>query len=114
VRIKSFFKAMAEVKYELREINRKMDKILVVPEHGELEGMEAIMKPLDFILGIPDHLRNTFLMVLKLGGTHISAQRIADVTGHCRPMESSKLCQLVSLGKLRKNREGRKVYFSIS
>jgi len=63
------------------------------------------------LLALPDHLRKAASIVCEEG--RITAGEVSDMTQRSRAVESSYLNQLVRMGYLRKNRGGRKVYFSV-
>lgn len=62
------------------------------------------------LLVLPDHLRKTALVVARLG--RVTAQEISDITHRARAVESQYCNSLVTMGYLKKERNGRKVYFS--
>lgn len=63
------------------------------------------------LLALPDHLRKTASIVCDEG--RITAWGVSDVTRRSRAVESGYLNQLVRMGYLRKDRGGRRVYFSV-
>ena len=63
------------------------------------------------LLALPDHLRRTASIVCDQG--RITAQDVSDMTRRSRAVESGYLNQLVQMGYLRKDRGGRRVYFSV-
>jgi len=63
------------------------------------------------LLALPDHLRKTANVALRMG--RVTAQDIADVTKRERAVESAYLNQLCTMGYLKKERDGRKVFFWI-
>ena len=63
------------------------------------------------LLALPDHLRKTYVAVVKVG--KCDASGISLQTGRARALESSYLNQLVREGWLLKQRASRKVVFSI-
>ena len=63
------------------------------------------------LLSLPDHLRKTASYVCDRGIA--TADEIADKTKRARAVESGYLNQLVRMGYLKKEREGRKVLFSV-
>ena len=63
------------------------------------------------LLALPDHLRKTASIVCDEG--RITAGEVSDMTQRSRAMESGYLNQLVRMGYLRKDRGGRRVYFTV-
>lgn len=63
------------------------------------------------LLGLPDHLRKTASIVCDKG--RITARDVSDLTRRSRAAESGYLNQLVRMGYIRKDRGGRRVYFSV-
>ncbi|MCS7131736.1 MAG: helix-turn-helix domain-containing protein [Hadesarchaea archaeon] len=106
-----------ELRKRLERIEKKLDFLLTGAERRRLprkraEGLEGIGGVLDVmtLLSLPDHLRKTALALIKLGrGT---AEDVAKETGRARAIESAYLNQLVRMGYLKREREGKRVYFS--
>jgi len=67
--------------------------------------------PLDVmtLLSMPDHLRKTAMTVCRCG--RATADEISQHTTRARAVESAYLNQLVLMGYLKKERQGRKAYF---
>jgi len=63
------------------------------------------------LLSLPDHLRKSAMTVMKMGKA--MAEDVARETGRARAIESSYLNQLTRMGYIKKEKEGRRVYFSI-
>ena len=63
------------------------------------------------ILELPKHLQTTVLTLLKLG--QATATEISESTGKARAVESAYLNQLVVMKIARKERKGRKAFFSV-
>ena len=63
------------------------------------------------ILELPKHLQTSVLTLLKLG--HATATEISESTGKARAVESAYLNQLVVMKIARKERKGRKAFFSV-
>lgn len=104
-----------ELLKDLSQINAKLDKIIQLQQQilKRYPKPMKIGKPLDAVtlLELPDHLRKTALVILKLG--ECSAQMVADETGRARAVESSYLNTLMRQGYIRSKRKGRTVYFSV-
>jgi len=64
------------------------------------------------LLSFPDHLRKSAVTVMKLG--RAMAEDVAKETGRARAIESAYLNQLARMGHMKKEREGRRVYFLIA
>jgi DNA-binding transcriptional ArsR family regulator len=62
-------------------------------------------------LEFPKHLQVSVLALLKLGLA--GADEVAAVTGKVRAIESSHLNQLVVMQIIRRERQGRKVFFKV-
>ena len=60
---------------------------------------------------LPDHLRKTVKPLMTIG--RATAQDIASITKRARAMESGYLNKLEVMGALKKERVGRKAYFSL-
>jgi len=84
--------------------------------HEELRAIRELLAPKvferlpDWIL-LPDHLRKTIMPVMKY--TQLTADGIANCTKRARAVESGYANQLVTMGYLKKETVGHKVYFSI-
>ena len=91
---------------EVRDIWVKLRE--VVPPVDEVR-----FEPLDVmtLLSLPDHLRKTATVTGSLG--RATADEIAERTERARAVESGYLNQLVRMGYLKKEREGRRVLFSV-
>jgi hypothetical protein len=63
------------------------------------------------LLNLPDHLRKTASIVCDRG--RATAREVSDRTQRSRAVESGYLNQLVRMGYLKKDRGGRRVYFSV-
>jgi DNA-binding transcriptional ArsR family regulator len=63
------------------------------------------------ILELPKHLQTSVLALLRLG--YATATEISESTGKARAVESAYLNQLVVMKIARKERKGRKAFFSV-
>jgi hypothetical protein len=81
----------------------------VIPPVDEF-GFEAL--DVMTLLALPDHLRKTATVTSKLG--RATADEISENTDRARAVESGYLNQLVRMGYLKKEREGRRVLFSVT
>ncbi len=106
---------LEKIKENLERLNEKMEVIIELQRHEQRDipipigGEDA---PLDVmtLLSMPDHLRKTAMTVCRIG--RATADDIAQQTGRARAVESAYLNQLVLMGYLKKERKGRKAYFS--
>jgi len=101
-----------KIKESLDRLNEKMEVMIEIQKHGQTD-IQVIPNTLDVmtLLSLPDHLRKTALVICKL--SHATAEEVAEQTKRARAVESGYLNQLVLMGYLKKEREGRKAYFSI-
>ena len=76
---------------------------------GEVKGAGAL--DIMTLLSLPDHLRKTALTLIKLG--RAMAEDVAKETGRARAIESAYLNQLVRMEYVRRERVGKRVYFSV-
>jgi sugar-specific transcriptional regulator TrmB len=65
---------------------------------------------LDLLTKIPQHLRRTFEVILKLD-KKVTAKEVSHETGKSRPLESDYLNQLSDRGVISKLPKGKKVFF---
>ena len=63
------------------------------------------------ILEFPKHLQTTIVTLLKLGCA--TAAEVSEHTGKARAVESAYLNQLVVMKVVRKERKGRKAFFTV-
>ncbi|WMW22051.1 helix-turn-helix domain-containing protein [Methanolobus mangrovi] len=108
---------LEQVVNNLKEINSKLDRIIVQIECRDEQVCEKdriIADSLDVItlLSLPDHLRTTATTLFEIGPA--TADEIANVTNKERAVESNYLNQLVRMNHVKKYRDGRKVYFRIN
>ncbi|WP_340819276.1 helix-turn-helix domain-containing protein [Methanolobus sp. WCC4] len=108
---------LEQIVTNLKEINSKLDRLIVQVEKKEEQGSEKdrkLAESLDVItlLSLPDHLRTTATTLFEIGPA--TADEIANETNKERAVESNYLNQLVRMDHVNKYREGRKVYFRIN
>lgn len=102
----------------LGRIERKIDSIFKTTEleypRRVPEKAVGMGRSLDAatLLSFPDHLRKSAMTITKLGKT--MAEDVAKETGRARAIESAYLNQLARMGYVKKERESRRVYFSIA
>ena len=103
---------LEKIRENLERLNEKMEVIIELQRHDRRESPMPIQDaPLDVmtLLSMPDHLRKTAMTVCRSG--RATADEIAQQTLRARAVESAYLNQLVLMGHLKKERNGRKAYF---
>ena len=78
---------------------------------GEAVGMMVEKHNLYKVLEFPKHLQTTILVLLRLG--HATASDVAEHTFKARTVESAYLNQLAVMKIVKKERKGRKAFFSV-
>lgn len=106
-------KLLEKIKESLEKLNEKMEVMIELQKRGKKEFQLLPDAPLDVmtLLSMPDHLRKTAMAVCRLG--RATAEDVAEQTHRARAVESGYLNQLVVMGHLKKERIGRKAYFSV-
>ncbi len=104
---------LEKIREHLEQLNEKIDVMIEIQKHGQRELPENLPETLDVmtLLSLPDHLRKTAVSLCKL--EKATAEEIADQTKRARAVESGYLNQLVIMGYLKKERQGRRAYFYI-
>jgi len=106
---------LEKIKDSLERLNQKMEVMIELQKHekSSSESFSDITAPLDVmtLLSMPDHLRKTAITVCRLG--RATAEEVAQQTRRARAVESAYLNQLVLMGHLKKERQGRKAYFYV-
>lgn len=105
---------LEKIRENLERLNEKMEVMIELQKHGRRDVQPIPSEaPLDVmtLLSMPDHLRKTAMTVCRLG--RATADEIAQQTHRARAVESAYLNQLVIMGYLKKERQGRKAYFYI-
>jgi transposase-like protein len=90
----------------VKEIWKKLREVIPPVEEFNFEVLDVMT-----LLSLPDHLRKTATIASRFGRT--TAEEIAKATNRARAVESSYLNQLVRMGYLKKERSGRRVFFSV-
>ena len=101
------------IRENLEQLNDKIDAMLEIQKHGQRTIPENLPEALDVmtLLSLPDHLRKTAVTLCRLEkGT---ADEVAKQTKRARAVESGYLNQLVTMGYVKKERQGRKAYFYV-
>jgi hypothetical protein len=105
---------LQKIKECLDSLNEKMEVMIEIQKHGQhVAVQDGIPDVLDVmtLLSLPDHLRKTAVTLCKLD--HATADEVADQTKRARAVESGYLNQLVLMGYVKKERQGRKAYFYV-
>ena len=103
---------LEKIKENLERLNEKMEVIIELQKHDRKDAQQPLSDaPLDVmtLLSMPDHLRKTAMTVCRSG--RATAEEISQQTSRARAVESAYLNQLVLMGHLKKERQGRKAYF---
>ena len=104
---------LEKIKDNLERLNEKMEVMIELQKHDHKEPQQPLAEaPLDVmtLLSMPDHLRKTAMTVCRCG--RATADEVSGQTSRARAVESAYLNQLVLMGYLKKERKGRKAYFS--
>jgi hypothetical protein len=105
---------LERIRENLEKLNDKMEVMIELQKHGKKDTLQPISDaPLDVmtLLSMPDHLRKTAMTLCRLG--RATADEISGQTKRARAVESAYLNQLVIMGYLKKERNGRKAYFFV-
>ena len=103
---------LEKIRENLERLNDKMEVMIEIQKHGRKDIMQPLADaPLDVmtLLSMPDHLRKTAMTICRCG--RATAEEISEQTTRARAVESAYLNQLVIMGYLKKERQGRKAYF---
>jgi uncharacterized protein (DUF1015 family) len=105
---------LEKIRENLEKLNEKMEVMIELQKHDRKDVQQSLADaPLDVmtLLSMPDHLRKTAMALCRLG--RATADEIAQQTQRARAVESAYLNQLVIMGYLKKERNGRKAYFYV-
>lgn len=106
---------LEKIRENLERLNEKIEVIIEIQKTGGQKSVvsEVSDASLDVmtLLSMPDHLRKTAMTICRCG--RATAEEIAEQTSRARAVESAYLNQLVMMGYLKKERNGRKAYFYI-
>jgi hypothetical protein len=105
---------LERIRESLERMNEKMEIMIELQKHGRKDIQQPLTDaPLDVmtLLSMPDHLRKTAMTLCRMG--RATAEEIAEQTKRARAVESAYLNQLVIMGYLKKERNGRKAYFFV-
>ncbi|MGA3191780.1 MAG: transcriptional regulator [Candidatus Bathyarchaeia archaeon] len=105
---------LEKIRDNLERLNEKVEVMIELQKHDRKDIEQPLADvPLDVmtLLSMPDHLRKTAMTVCRLG--RATADEVAEQTKRARAVESAYLNQLVIMGHLKKERNGRKAYFFV-
>ncbi len=107
---------LEKIEESLERLNDKMEVIIEIQKNGGDNQKSAPAlpdAPLDVmtLLSMPDHLRKTAMAICRC--SRATAEEISQHTSRARAVESAYLNQLVIMGYLKKERNGRKAYFYV-
>ena len=105
---------LEKIRENLERLNDKIEIMIELQKHDGKEVQPPISDaPLDVmtLLSMPDHLRKTAMTLCRLG--RATADEVSQQTKRARAVESAYLNQLVIMGYLKKERNGRKAYFFV-
>lgn len=105
---------LEKIRENLERLNEKTEIMIELQKHDRKDVQPTLADaPLDVmtLLSMPDHLRKTAMTVCRLG--RATADEVAQQTKRARAVESAYLNQLVIMGHLKKERQGRKAYFFV-
>ncbi|HER54347.1 MAG TPA: transcriptional regulator [Candidatus Bathyarchaeota archaeon] len=104
---------LEKIRENLEKLNDKIDVMIEIQKHGQREFPENLPEALDVmtLLSLPDHLRKTAVTLCKL--EKATADEVSEQTKRARAVESGYLNQLVVMGYMKKERDGRKAYFYV-
>jgi len=112
-----FTQMSQEIRDRLERIEKRLEAIEKMLSTHMPHETPALPAPIEMpfsaedLLKIPDTLRKSVMAVSKLG--EATADKIAEVTGRTRSIESIYLNQLVRMGYIQRIKRGRKIYFKI-
>lgn len=105
---------LEKIRENLERLNEKIEIMIELQKHDRKDIQPTLTDaPLDVmtLLSMPDHLRKTAMTICRLG--RATADETAEQTKRARAVESAYLNQLVIMGHLKKERNGRKAYFFV-
>ena len=106
-----------KIEESLEKLNDKMEVMIELQRNNRQGNTKAAPALPDAsldvmtLLSMPDHLRKTAMTICRCG--RATAEEIAEQTERARAVESAYLNQLVIMGYLKKERNGRKAYFYV-
>jgi predicted transcriptional regulator len=105
---------LEKIRENLEQLNEKMEVMIEIQKHDRRGIPEKLPEALDVmtLLSLPDHLRKTAITLCKL--EKATANEVSEQTKRARAVESGYLNQLVIMGYMKKERQGRKAYFFVN
>lgn len=105
---------LEKIRENLEQLNEKMEVMIEIQTHDRRGIPEKLPEALDVmtLLSLPDHLRKTAITLCKL--EKATANEVSEQTKRARAVESGYLNQLVIMGYIKKERQGRKAYFFVN
>jgi len=108
---------LEKIEESLEKLNDKIEIMIEIQKNGASNNIKASLSLPDAsldvmtLLSMPDHLRKTAMTICRC--SRATAEEVAKQTKRARAVESAYLNQLVTMGYLKKERNGRKAYFFI-
>lgn len=105
---------LEKIRESLERLNEKIEVMIELQKNDGKDIQQPLSDaPLDVmtLLSMPDHLRKTAMTLCRMG--RATAEEISQQTKRARAVESAYLNQLVIMGYLKKERNGRKAYFYV-
>ncbi len=108
---------LEKIEESLEKLNEKMEvmlelqKNLGVPTNKNTSALQDVSLDVMTLLSMPDHLRKTAMTLCR--SQKATAAEISEKTQRARAVESAYLNQLVTMGYVKKEREGRRAYFYV-
>ncbi len=108
---------LEKIEESLEKLNEKMEVMIELQKNAGANSQRMLPSLPDAsldvmtLLSMPDHLRKTAMTICRAGKA--TAEEIAQQTTRARAVESAYLNQLVIMGYLKKERNGRKAYFYV-
>lgn len=108
---------LEKIEESLEKLNEKMEVMIEIQRNNGGNNPKAVAALPDAsldvmtLLSMPDHLRKTAMTICRNG--RATAEEVAEQTQRARAVESAYLNQLVIMGYVKKERNGRKAYFYI-
>jgi len=105
---------LEKIRENLEQLNEKIEVMIEIQKHDKRGIPENLPEALDVmtLLSLPDHLRKTAITLCKL--EKATANEVSEQTKRARAVESGYLNQLVIMGYMKKERQGRKAYFFVN
>ncbi len=107
---------LEKIEESLEKLNEKMEVMIELQKNAgamprTIPALPDASLDVMTLLSMPDHLRKTAMTICRAG--RATAEEISEQTSRARAVESAYLNQLVIMGYLKKERNGRKAYFFV-